>query len=155
MQPGDAFDTIRAHWPRRSPQRHYTPKRLVQRLTLLVAAFVLPWAVACGDGPAPTPTAPANRPPVAVAALGDQSVEEGAQVTVDVSGAFSDPDGDTLGYASASDAETWPRRRWGSEVTVTGVAAGTAMLTVTATDPGGLGARQSFRHRHPGQPGAP
>ena len=114
--------------------------------TPLIAVLVLPWAAACGDGPAPTPTAPANRPPVAVAALGDQSVEEGTQVTVDVSGAFSDPDGDTLGYAAASAAsDVATATVSGSEVTVTGVAAGAAVLTVTATDPGGLGAGQSFR----------
>ena len=120
----------------------------MQRLTLLLAALVLPWAAACGDGPARTPTAPPavpNRAPVAAAAIPDQDVVAGAQATVDVSAAFSDPDGDTLGYAAASDAaDVAAAMVLGSEVTVTGVAAGTATITVTATDSGGLGAMRSF-----------
>ena len=91
---------------------------------------------------------PANRAPVAAAAIPDQDVVAGAQATVDVSAAFSDPDGDVLGYGASSDAaDVATAAVSGSEVTVTGVAAGTATVTVTATDPGGLGAGQSFRVR--------
>ena len=91
---------------------------------------------------------PANRAPLAAVPIPDQGVVAGSQVTVDVSGAFSDPDGDTLSYAAASDAEDVATAMvLGSEVTVTGIAAGTTTITVMATDPGGLAATQSFRVR--------
>ena len=87
----------------------------------------------------------ANRAPAASAAIPDQSVEEGTQVTVDVSGAFSDPDGDALSYEAASDASSVATASVsGSDVTVTGEAPGSATITVTATDPGGLSAIQTF-----------
>ena len=87
----------------------------------------------------------ANRAPAASAAIPDQSVEEGTQVTVDVSGAFSDPDGDVLRYEATSDASSVATASVsGSDVTVTGEAPGSATITVTATDPGGLSAIQTF-----------
>ena len=87
----------------------------------------------------------ANRAPAASAAIPDQSVEEGTQVTVDVSGAFSDPDADALSYEAASDASSVATASVsGSDVTVTGEAPGSATITVTATDPGGLSAIQTF-----------
>ena len=120
----------------------------MQRLTLLVAVLLLQLVIACGDGGTQTPTAPptpANRAPTASAAIPDQSVEEGTQVTVDVSGAFSDPDGDALSYEAASDASSVTTASVsGSSVTVTGEAPGSATITVTATDPGDLSATQTF-----------
>ncbi len=87
----------------------------------------------------------ANRVPAVAAAIADQSVEAGAEVAVDVSGAFSDPDGDALVYGSTSDAPGVATVTVsGSEVTVTGVSPGMATVTVTATDPGGLSAAQGF-----------
>ena len=72
-------------------------------------------------------------------------MEEGTQVTVDVSGAFSDPDGDALSYEAASDASSVTTASVsGSSVTVTGEAPGSATITVTATDPGDLSATQTF-----------
>ena len=66
-------------------------------------------------------------------------------MTVDVSGAFSDPDGDALRYEAASDASSVATASVsGSDVTVTGEAPGSATITVTATDPGGLSAIQTF-----------
>ena len=129
----------------------------MKRLNLVVVLLLLQLVVAaCGDGsPAPTtppappipvpPPPPTNRAPTVGTAIGDQSVEEGAQVTVSVSGAFSDPDGNTLSYAATSDAPTVATATVaGTDVTVTGVAPGTATVTVTATDPGGLSASQTF-----------
>ena len=120
----------------------------MQRLTLLVAVLLLQLVIACGDGGTQTPTTPptpANRAPAASAAIPDQSVEEGTQVTVDVSGAFSDPDADALSYEAASDASSVATASVsGSDVTVTGEAPGSATITVTATDPGGLSAIQTF-----------
>ena len=78
-------------------------------------------------------------------AIPSQGVEEGTEVTVDVSGAFSDPDGEALSYRATSDASSVAGVSVsGSNVTVTGEAPGAATITVTATDPGGLSATQTF-----------
>ena len=64
---------------------------------------------------------------------------------MDVSGNFSDADGDELTYTAASSADAFATVSVdGSMVTVVGVAAGEAAVTVTATDPGDLSATQMF-----------
>ena len=64
---------------------------------------------------------------------------------MDVSGNFSDPEGDELTYtAASSDDDIATASLSGAAVTITGVAAGSATVTVTATDPGGLSATQTF-----------
>ena len=87
----------------------------------------------------------ANRPPAAVGVLPDRRLAPGGALDVDVSQAFADPDGDPLTYAVSSTA---PRvaavRAAGPRVTVTAAGAGAAAIRVTATDPGGLEAVQSF-----------
>ena len=97
-----------------------------------------------------------NRAPAPAGAIPDQSVVVGAEATVDVSGAFTDPDEDALTYAAESDSTRVATVDVsGSEVTVTGVAAGSATVTVTATDPGGLSATQSFAVTVEATSGAP
>ena len=87
----------------------------------------------------------ANQSPEAGDTIADQGVAPGDSATVDVSGNFSDPDGDELTYmAASSDDAVATVSVSGAEVTVTGVAAGSATVTVTATDPGGLSATQTF-----------
>ena len=87
-----------------------------------------------------------NRPPVAVGTLTSlvMGVDE-APVTVEVTGAFRDPDGDRLTYGAISSA---PRVATvalsGSRVIVTPVTAGTATVTVTATDGSSTSATQRF-----------
>ena len=102
---------------------------------------------------------PPNRGPEAVGALGALTlrIADGA-ATVDVSGAFLDPDGNALTYAASSSAPGvatvamalggsagagGPAR---STLTVTPLAAGETTVTVTATDAGGSAgtAAQSF-----------
>ena len=71
----------------------------------------------------------ANQSPEAVDTIADQGVAPGDSVTVDVSGNFSDPDGDDaeLTYTAASSDDTVATVSVsGAEVTVTGVAAGSA-----------------------------
>ncbi|MDE0124465.1 MAG: hypothetical protein OXN97_07820 [Bryobacterales bacterium] len=86
-----------------------------------------------------------NRAPAAVGEIGDQEVAVGGVSEVDVAGHFSDPDGDSLEFGAASSDTTRVRVAVsGSVLTVGGVAAGTAAVTVTATDGGGLSAQQSF-----------
>ena len=87
-----------------------------------------------------------NSPPEPVGTLSPLQVGLGAAaVTVDVSGAFRDPDGDALAYgATSSAAQVATVSVSGSRVTVRPRAEGTATIHVTATDPGGLSATQSF-----------
>ena len=92
---------------------------------------------------------PSNRPPEPVGTLAPLRIEvDGAAVTVEVSGAFRDPDGDALTYGASSSA---PSVAWvsvsGSRVTIAPVSAGTATVRVTATDVGGSNttATQTFR----------
>ncbi|MEM1130680.1 MAG: carbohydrate-binding protein, partial [Pseudomonadota bacterium] len=84
-----------------------------------------------------------NQAPVATA-IADASVEEGTAIALDVSGSFSDPDGDTLGYSVAGLA--------GLSISAAGVITGTApqvgadtdaTITVTASD-GEFDVSQSF-----------
>ena len=93
---------------------------------------------------------PANLPPVPVSMLAPLTVglDEGA-VTVEVSGAFRDPDGDALTYEATSSAPAVATAGVaGSDVTVTPLSEGTALVTVTvtATDTAGsnTAATQSF-----------
>ncbi|WP_419941566.1 IPT/TIG domain-containing protein [Candidatus Palauibacter sp.] len=77
----------------------------------------------------------------------------GDSAAVQVSGFFSDPDGDALTYAvGTSNAGVVTAAITGSAVTVVGVSSGTATVTVTATDPGGLAAQHSFAVTVPNRP---
>ena len=88
----------------------------------------------------------ANRPPLAAGSLPPVGLSEpGATHTVDVSGGFVDPDGDALTYtASSSSPGVVTARAAGSRVTLTAVGEGAAVVQVTATDPAGLSAAQTF-----------
>lgn len=108
-------------------------------------------AAACGGDsagpstPPPPPTPPPNRPPTAIGTLPAVEVFVGETATVNVSGAFNDPDGNTLAYsATTSNAAVATVAASGSSLTVTGVAKGSASVAVTATDPAGLSAQQNF-----------
>ena len=65
---------------------------------------------------------------------------------VDVAAYFSDPDGTALTYsAESSDQNVATVGTAGSTLSVTPIAKGTATITVTATDRGGLSAAQQFQ----------
>ena len=86
-----------------------------------------------------------NRPPTAVATLPDRTMTLNAVLNVDVSSTFVDPDGDPLTYTASSSAPGVAAARVAeARVTVTAMGAGRATIEVTATDPGGLSATQSF-----------
>ena len=112
----------------------------------LTVGAVLGAACGGGDGGTePPPPPPANRAPVAVGSIAGVTLMVGDEVTTDVAGNFSDPDGDALTYsASTSAAGVATATVSGSQVTVAGVAAGTATITITARDPGGLTATQTM-----------
>ena len=128
--------------------------RAIRALALfsIVAGAALGMATCGGDGgtdpippPPPDPPPPANRAPTATGSIAAQTVLVGESVSVNVAGNFSDPDGNTLSFAAAtSDAAVATASVSGSNVTIEGVAAGSATVTVTASDPGGLNATQSI-----------
>ena len=87
----------------------------------------------------------ANRPPAASGVLPDRTLTLPGSLAVDVSAAFADPDGDPLTYAASSSApEVAAVLAAGPRVTLTAVGVGTATVRVTATDPSGLSASQTF-----------
>lgn len=120
----------------------------------LLAATAVVWVAACGDGE-PDITAPVpapNRAPEAVGTIPGQTLPVGEAATVDVSAHFRDPDGDALSYtAASSNAGVVGVSLSGSSVTVTAAARGVATITVTARDPQGLAAQQSFEVTVPNQ----
>ena len=88
---------------------------------------------------------PANAAPVAATAIPAMTVAAGESKTVDVSKNFRDPDDDALEYeASSSNEAAATVGVEGSELKVTGVLRGESRVTVTARDPDGAEASQSF-----------
>lgn len=124
------------------------------RLRQLAAAAAFVSAAACGDsdpgvsGPAPVP----NRGPRAVGTIPARTLSVGESTTVDVSPYFNDADGDPLVYAaSSSNAGVVGVSVSGSFVVVAPQAKGVVTITVTARDPQGLTAQQSFQVTVPNQ----
>ncbi|MCY3610521.1 MAG: hypothetical protein OXH51_03215 [Gemmatimonadetes bacterium] len=119
--------------------------------SLFAALATVALAASCGgDGgtttvPPVDPPAPQNRAPLPVGSIGAITIAVGASVTTNVASNFNDPDGDALTYAAAtSDASVATATVSGSQVTTTGEAAGSATITITARDPGGLTATQTM-----------
>ena len=97
-----------------------------------------------------------NRPPEPVGAIPDNTVHIGETAALDVSVHFTDPDGDALIHgASSSDPAVAAVSVSGSTVTISAASQGTATIAVTATDPGGLTATQSFGVTVPNRPPEP
>ena len=89
--------------------------------------------------------AAANRPPRTASLLPNQSLVAGDIRNVDVSRAFSDPDGHAMRYTVATSRPfVVTVRAAGDQATLTAVAAGSATVRVTATDSGGLSVTQAF-----------
>jgi len=98
------------------------------------------WYTACGRDPVEPP----NQSPLATGVIPGQTVTVGDTVRVNLSRYFADPDGDTLQFAvETSDRGVVAASVSGTVMSVSGVSPGQATLTVTATDPDGLSARQS------------
>ncbi len=86
-----------------------------------------------------------NRAPEPRGTLANVTVPVGQTTTIEVSQYFSEPDGETLTYsANASDPAVAGVSIAGSTVTVAAQAKGSATVSITASDPGGLSATQSF-----------
>ena len=87
-----------------------------------------------------------NRAPVRTDTIPTQTVSlSGSAETVDLDSYFSDPDGNPLTYsATSSNTSRATVSVSGATLTITGVATGSATITVNATDPSNAGATQSF-----------
>ena len=80
-----------------------------------------------------------------VGSIAARIVDQGQSFTVDVSSNFRDPDGDALTYTVESSNEgVVTARAAGSQISVAAIGPGAATVTVTASDPGGRTAAQSF-----------
>ena len=91
---------------------------------------------------------PGNRAPRPVGRIADRGLYEGDEINFDVSGYFTDPDGDHLAFAAASSRPGVAAAVVsGSELTLKAVSGGTASVGVSATDPGDLSAFQYFTVR--------
>ncbi len=94
-----------------------------------------------------------NSPPGITAPALDLELALGAEATVEAAYHFTDPDGDTLTFrASSSDSTVVAARSRGNVVTLDARARGTATITVTAADPGGLEATLAFEVTVPNSP---
>ena len=88
---------------------------------------------------------PGNQAPQLTDSIPAQMIMVGDTVRLIVSAHFTDPDGDDLTYeAVSSDTRIATALASGDTVTIGGQAAGGAMVTVTARDPGGLSATQTI-----------
>ena len=119
--------------------------------TSSMSAFVLGYAAPTappssgGGGGGGTAT---NNDPTITQSIPPRSVPAGVtSEPLDLSPYFTDPDGDSLTYAAASNnvsVAITNLERGSSELTLYGVAAGRAVVTVTATDEHGGSADQTF-----------
>ena len=120
----------------------------------LAAVSVVALVYSCGDGGGGVVPEPVNQPPVPVGAIPSQEVPATDTVTVNVSAYFNDPDGDRLVYsASTSNAAVVTASVAASTLSMVATGKGTAQVTVTARDPGGLTATQSVDVTVVGKPG--
>ncbi len=91
-----------------------------------------------------------NRPPVPRGTISSITVHVGQTESVDVSSYFTEPDGEALTYgATSSNPAMATVSVAGSTVRVAALAKGTTTVRVTATDPGGLAATQTFQSMVP------
>ena len=119
--------------PSESVRAAVRPSRGAWGVSALVA--VAAWAGGCEE----------LQPPIAMGRMPALTIAVGHSDSVDLARYFTDPDGDSLTYkATSSDPGVTTATVSGATVRVTAVAAGNDTVTVTASDPGGLSADQTF-----------
>ncbi|MYC92984.1 MAG: hypothetical protein F4X15_16105 [Gemmatimonadetes bacterium] len=102
------------------------------------------WIAACGGDESGTEPTDDNQAPNAVGTIPAQTVTAGEVVSLDLTSYFSDPNGDALTYTATTSAPAVASPSVsGSTLTIAGVSDGSATVTVTARDPGGLTATQN------------
>lgn len=83
----------------------------------------------------PAPEEPTNNPPILSGTLDDQTVTVGEPIDVSIEGVFTDPDGDELTYtAESDDTNVATVELSGTDLTISGVNAGSTIFKITATD---------------------
>ena len=113
------------------------------RARVLFVLLAAAW-MACAD-PHVEPPEPENRGPVAAQTISALTVSVGDTATLNLLAHFTDPDGDALMFtAESSDTKVAIAAMAGSTARISGLARGTATITVMAFDPDGLSAQQSF-----------
>lgn len=118
------------------PSRHANGRGRSCRIGIMLAMGAV-WLLSCADDP--DPIEPQNRPPVVLQEMPDLYLEDGTADTVNVWEYFLDPDGDALSYTAVSaDPGVATVAVDGTALVVLGVAQGWVVITVTATDSGGL-----------------
>ena len=87
-----------------------------------------------------------NGAPTVASAVADRTLAAGSDaVTIELASTFTDPDSDTLTYSVvSSDPNRLAVTLSGTEITLTPRAPGRSVVRARATDPGGLGAVDSF-----------
>ena len=86
-----------------------------------------------------------NQAPTATGELADLTMTVGDEQTLDVSGSFTDANGNALTFAAtSSDGEVAAVSVAGGSLTIMALAAGNTTITVTATDPDGESASLMF-----------
>ena len=87
---------------------------------------------------------PVNDGPVAVSPIPDQMLDEGSsEITIELTPFYADTDGDPLTFsAESSDLDIVSALVRGADLVIAPVASGSASVSVTATDQGGLSATQ-------------
>lgn len=102
-----------------------------------------------------TRSPPVNQAPRVSSAIGARSVVAGAMFSIDLDGHFIDPEGDALNFAAtSSDSGVASVGVSGDTLAVHAVGAGTATVTVAATDPGQRSTTQRFDVRVAASPPA-
>ncbi|WP_162848374.1 S-layer homology domain-containing protein [Paenibacillus nanensis] len=87
-----------------------------------------------------------NRAPVVNQTIDGQAVRPGKEIELDLTNAFSDPDEDALSYQAVSaDASLASVSVAGHRLTVSGIADGATVITMTATDAAGNRMDTSFQ----------
>ena len=119
------------------------------KLPIVIGAVVL--MTGCGNGQPASPTGPTappqpgNRAPRIERSIEDLELTRGSREMLDVSGHFTDPDGDVLAYeAFSSNTHVAPVGLSGTALEIVGYNLGVANVTVTAKDRAGFSAMLSF-----------
>ena len=109
----------------------------------LLALASLAWAVSCGDEEPTTAPPPPNRPPAAARAIPAQNLKPWDTITLNAADFFGDPDGQPLAFTMASsDTTVVAVSVMDGTLTIYAAGPGSASVSVTARDPGGLSANQ-------------
>ncbi len=118
-------------------ERGYSQRSIPQRdIAATVAMLAIVWSAVPVVAQDPAP-------PEAVGSIPARTIAAGQSTSLDVTVYFNDLDGDALAYAATvSDVAIATVSVSGNILTITGVEQGTAVVTVFASDPGGLSATQ-------------